>query len=351
MLSLPVPAHFDTDRVGEVWRVRYEDRAQDARAWATEHGLRPASDDAFRICLLAVDVQNTFCIPDFELFVAGRSGTGAVEDNRRLCEFIYRNLGTITKVFPSLDTHHAMQVFHAIWLVDEQGDHPGPYTLVSADDVESGRWRVNPAIADALEIDPDYAARHLARYSRRLAEGGKYDLTIWPYHAMLGGIGHALVSAVEEAVFFHGVARYSRPEFQVKGDNPLTEHYSMLGPEVTEGPDGERIGSRNDELIERLLEFDAVVVAGQAKSHCLAWTIDDLLDGDDERERKLAEHTYLLEDCTSPVVVTGAVDYTDEANAAFERFAAAGSHVVRSSEPLESWPGIADRMSAAADSR
>jgi nicotinamidase-related amidase len=125
----------------------------------------------------------------------------------------------------------------------------------------------------------------------------------------------------------------------------------MLGPEVTEGPDGERIGSRNDELIERLLEFDAVVVAGQAKSHCLAWTIDDLLDGDDERERKLAEHTYLLEDCTSPVVVTGAVDYTDEANAAFERFAAAGSHVVRSSEPLESWPGIADRMSAAADSR
>jgi nicotinamidase-related amidase len=254
-------------------------------------------------------------------------------------------------VFPSLDTHHAMQVFHAIWLVDEQGDHPGPYTLVSADDVESGRWRVNPAIADALEIDPGYAARHLARYSRRLAEGGKYDLTIWPYHAMLGGIGHALVSAVEEAVFFHGVARYSRPEFQVKGDNPLTEHYSMLGPEVTEGPDGERIGSRNDELIERLLEFDAVVVAGQAKSHCLAWTIDDLLDGDDERERKLAEHTYLLEDCTSPVVVTGAVDYTDEANAAFERFAAAGSHVVRSSEPLESWPGIADRMSAAADSR
>jgi nicotinamidase-related amidase len=350
MLSLPVPAHFDNDRVGEVWRVRYEDRARDARAWAEEHGLQPAADDAFRVCLLAVDVQNTFCIPDFELFVAGRSGTGAVDDNRRLCEFIYRNLGTITKVFPSLDTHHAMQVFHAIWLVDEQGDHPGPYTLVSADDVESGRWRVNPAVAEALGLDPDYTARHLSHYARRLAEGGKYDLTIWPYHAMLGGIGHALVSAVEEAVFFHGVARYSRPEFQVKGDNPLTEHYSMLGPEVTEGPDGERIGSRNDELIERLLEFDAVVVAGQAKSHCLAWTIDDLLEGDDERERKLAERTYLLEDCTSPVVVPGAVDYTDEANAAFERFAAAGSHVVRSTQPLSSWPGIADRVSAAAES-
>jgi nicotinamidase-related amidase len=286
-----------------------------------------------------VDVQNTFCIPGFELFVAGRSGTGAVDDNRRLCEFLYRNLGTITQVLPSLDTHQAMQVFHAIWLVDERGDHPAPYTLVSADDVAAGRWRMNAAVAEALGIDAGYAERHLAHYARALAEGGKYDLTIWPYHAMLGGIGHALVSAVEEAVFFHGVARHSRPEFQVKGDNPLTEHYSMLGPEITDGPDGETIAGRNDALIRELLQFDAVVVAGQAKSHCVAWTIDDLLEGDDARERAIAPRTYLLEDCTSPVVVPG-MDYTEEADAAFDRFMAAGMHVVRSTEPIESWPGI-----------
>jgi nicotinamidase-related amidase len=340
MRELPLPAHFDAGRVADVWRVPYEDRAREAPAWAERHDLGPAAEDSFRLCLLAVDVQNTFCIPDFELFVAGRSGSGAVDDNRRLCEFVYRNLRTITQILPSLDTHHAMQVFHAIWLVDEEGNHPAPYTLVSAEDVEAGRWRVNEAVADTLGIGADYAQRHLAHYTRRLAEGGKYDLTVWPYHAMLGGIGHALVSAVEEAVFFHGVARHSRPEFQVKGDNPLTEHYSMLGPEVTEGPDGDRLGGPNTGLIERLLSFDAVVIAGQAKSHCLAWTIDDLLEDDEVRER-LAERTYLLEDCTSPVVVPGAVDYTDEANAAFERYAAAGMHVVRSTDPVESWPGLA----------
>jgi nicotinamidase-related amidase len=104
-----------------------------------------------------------------------------------------------------------MQVFQAIWLVDEHGNHPAPYTLDSADDVATGRWSVNGGVAEALGIDVDYAERHLAHYTRRLAEGGKYDLTIWPYHAMLGGIGHALVSAVEEAVFFHGIARHSRP--------------------------------------------------------------------------------------------------------------------------------------------
>jgi nicotinamidase-related amidase len=156
---------------------------------------------------------------------------------------------------------------------------------------------------------------------------------------MLGGIGHALVAGFEEAVFFHGVARYSNPEFQVKGDRPLTEHYSMLGPEVTEGPEGDPLGGKNTRLIEKLLGFDAVVVAGQAKSHCLAWTIDDLLE-EEELGNRLAERTYLLEDCTSPVVVPGVVDYTDEADAAFLRYAAAGMHVVRSTEPLTSWPGL-----------
>ena len=124
MRELPIPAHFDPARVGEVWRVPYEERAREATAWAEQHGIRRAAEDPFRICLLAVDVQNTFCVPDFELFVAGRSGTGAVDDNRRLCEFVYRNLGTITQVFPSLDTHHAMQIFHAIWLVDEDRQPP-----------------------------------------------------------------------------------------------------------------------------------------------------------------------------------------------------------------------------------
>jgi nicotinamidase-related amidase len=112
---------------------------------------------------------------------------------------------------------------------------------------------------------------------------------------------------------------------------------------VTEGPDGDGLGRRNTELIARLLTFDAVVVGGQAKSHCLAWTIDNLLEDDDLRQ-ELAERIYLLEDCTSPVVVPGIVDYTDEADAAFERFEVAGMHVVRSTDPIERWPGLAQTI-------
>jgi nicotinamidase-related amidase len=332
--ELPLPSHFDPSRVGEIWRVPYQERALDAQAWSEEHGLRPALEDGFRICVVAVDVQNTFCIPGFELYVQG-----AEHDNRRFCEFLYRNLGAITAAIPTLDTHRAMQIFHPIWLIDEDGRHPEPYTLVRPEDVEAGRWRVNPAAVEGAGFEADYAQKHLLDYTRKLARGSKYRLTIWPYHALLGGVSHALVSSVEEAIFFHTIARSSQPEFQVKGDNPLTEHYSILGPEVTEGPDGVTIAGMNDLLIQQLLGYDAIVVAGQAKSHCVAWTIDDLLEGDDEREQALAPRTYLLEDCTSPVVVPG-MDYTGEANAAFERFAEAGMHVVRSTDPIESWPGI-----------
>jgi len=314
---MSLPRHFQPERVGEVWRVHYEERARDAEAWAREQGVTPASEDRLRVCLVAVDIQNTFCTPGFELFVPG-----AVEDSRRLCEFVYRNLGVITEIVPTLDTHQAIQIFHAAFLMDKDGNRPAPYTLVSAEDVELGRWRIDPDIG----VDPDY----LLRYTQELERGGRYQLTVWPYHAMLGGVGHALVSAVEEAFFFHAIARRIAPAFEIKGFNPLTEHYSMLGPEV--------MGEKNEALIGRLLlSFDAVVFAGQAKSHCVAWTIDDLLSHPAAEEQELARRMYLLEDCTSPVVVPGVVDYTEEADDAVRRFADAGMHVVRSTDPIESW--------------
>jgi nicotinamidase-related amidase len=337
--ELTLPPHHAPERVGEVWKVDYEARFADAVAWAEEHDLTPATEDRFRTCLLLVDVQNTFCTPGFELFVTGRSGTGALDDGRRLCEFLYRNLGSLTQVVATLDTHQAFQIFHAPFLVDEAGEHPRPFTLASADDVASGRWHVDPRAAETLGVDPAYAQEHLLAYTRALADGGKYELTIWPFHAMLGGIGHALVSAVEEAVFFHAAARRSQTQFEAKGQNPLTEHYSALGPEVLTDFEGEPLGTRNTALIERLLSYDAVLVAGQAKSHCVAWTVDDLLRDPTVRDRGLLGRLYLLEDCTSPVVVPGAVDYTDYADEAFARFADAGAHVVRSTEPMASWPG------------
>ncbi len=348
--NMPVPPHFRSDKVGQLWRVEYERIASAASEWAQRYELRSAGEDEFRICLILVDVQNTFCIPDFELFVAGRSGRGAVDDNIRLAEFIYRNLHNITEIFPTMDTHQAMQIFHSIFFVDEDGNHPEPYTQITVSDIEEGKWRFNDQLAPSISHSSEYIRKHLLHYTRELRKSGKYDLTIWPYHAMLGGLGHALVSSIEEAIFFHTISRYSQPYIHIKGDHPLTEHYSVLRPEVSSGPDGKPLSSRSESLFERpagsetiyqkLTDFDAILIAGQAKSHCVSWTISDLLHKAKTNDNNVAEKIYILEDCTSCVVIPGVIDYTDRADEAFKEFSAAGMNIVRSTDSISSWPGI-----------
>ncbi|MDJ0697884.1 MAG: cysteine hydrolase family protein [Mastigocoleus sp. MO_167.B18] len=338
-IQLPIPPHFEATKVGEVWRVTYQEIATLAHFWRKKYHIQPASTDKARVCLLLIDVQNTFCIPNFELFVGGKSGNGAVEDNVRLCEFIYHNLGVITSIIPTMDTHKAMQIFHPVFWVNEAGEHPIPaVTNITPDDIAKGIWKVNPAVAYSVtNNDENLLQKQAYNYVHKLTQNGKYPLTIWPYHSMLGGIGHALVSAIEEAIFFHNLIRESQTQFEIKGNNPLTENYSVLSPEVLEGFDKNPIAQKNTALIEQLLEFDAVIIAGQAKSHCVAWTIEDLLNEIQQVDIKQAQKIYILEDCTSPVVVPEVVDYTETADAAFTKFAASGMHLVKSSEPISKW--------------
>jgi nicotinamidase-related amidase len=371
-MTTPIPSHFDPSTVGSIWRVPYQARATEALAYAQSHGLSPAHADKARVCLLAIDVQNTFCLPDFELFVGGRSGVGAVEDTRRLCEFVYRHLDVITEIVPTMDTHAATQIFHALFWINRSGEHPEPMSSISFEDIESGKWQVNPAVAAALasstassvanvsvanvkesigdaasntasdtedpesnvKLNIESFARH---YAKQLSCNGKYPLTIWPYHSMLGGIGHALVPAFEEACFFHNIARTSQTRFEAKGDNPLTENYSILSPEVLSNELGHPIAQKNNRLIQHLLSFDAVIVAGQAKSHCVAWTISDLLAEIQAVDPALASKVYLLEDCSSAVVVPGVVDFTEAADATYQQFAKAGMNLVTSVSDLRSW--------------
>jgi nicotinamidase-related amidase len=335
--SLPLPPYHEEEKVSQVWRVPYQERAEQARKWAEDHQIKPARIDGFKIAFLGIDLQNTFCIPDFELFVAGRSGMGAVEDCKRICEFIYRNLGVLTRIYMTMDTHMAVQIFHPIFLVDDKGEHPPPLTMVTEADIASGRWRFNPDIAESLDILPENGQEHLRHYTHKLKGKKKYDLTVWPYHAMLGGIGHALVSSVEQAVFFHTIARQIQAEFVVKGQLAKTESYSAIGPEVLEDKDGEQIARKDQTIIKLVEDYDIVIIAGEAKSHCVSWTIDDLLAEIKVGDEKLAQKVYLLEDCTSPVVVPGVVDYSDEADSSFQRFAEAGMHIVRSTDPIKDW--------------
>ncbi|MBD3382816.1 MAG: isochorismatase [candidate division Zixibacteria bacterium] len=339
--ELPLPAHYYKSRIDQVYKVNYQKLAEEAISWRKEHQLNAEYMPGHRICLLLIDCQNTFCTPGFELFVAGRSGNAAVLDSARICEFVYKNIGLFSDIIASMDTHRALQIFHPIFLVDKNGDYPEPNTQISLDDIKSGRYMVNPDITDNFDGQSQKRLQdYLEYYVRQLEQSGRLQLMIWPYHAMLGGIGHALVSAIEEALFFFTMTRQRQPHIEIKGEIPMAENYSIFRPEVDRDENGQKIASENKTFFDRILGYDRILIAGQAKSHCVAWTVEDLLLEIQSRDPNLAEKVYLLEDCSSAVVIPNAVDFTEQAESAFERFARAGMKLVKSTDPISSWPGM-----------
>ena len=341
--ELPVPAAYRSAQAAR-WDHRFDAAALAARAaaWRARHRIAPAAEDRARIELLLVDCQRDFCLPEGALYVGGRSGRGALEDTDRIVRFLYRNLRRITGVTATLDTHHPFQIFFADFWVDAEGGALAPYREVTAEQVRRGEARPDPALASFLAGgDRAWLERQALDYCARLEAAGKYRLYLWPPHCLAGGDGHALVGAVQEARLFHAWCRRAPGRLAVKGEAPLTENYSALAPEVTVAHDGRALGRLDRELIERLLASDAIVVAGQAASHCVKATVEDLIAAARERDPALVSRIWLLEDGMSAVAVPDPArpgeflaDFTADAERALAAFAAAGARRIRSTEPL-----------------
>ncbi|HEY8485576.1 MAG TPA: hypothetical protein VIL13_13260 [Longimicrobiales bacterium] len=341
--ELPLPPFYNPENASR-WDYEPDHQAllEAAIRWRAEHGIQPAALDRIRIHLLLIDLQKDFCFPEGALYVGGRSGRGAIEDNDRIARFIYRNLGIITGITCTLDTHFPYQIFFPAFWLGPDGAPPRPHQEVTVEDIREGRLRPNPALADWLASgDYSWLLRQVEFYCEELARAGKYRLYLWPPHVILGSAGHTLAGVIQEARMFHAYARVAKDWTEVKGTNPLTEYYSALGPEVSKTWDGKVLEEPNPQFLERLLASDAVIIAGQAASHCVRSTIEDLLT---RVEPRLARKVYILEDCMSPVAVPDPerpgsflFDFTPQAEEALARFAEAGMHVVKSTEPIESW--------------
>jgi nicotinamidase-related amidase len=144
---------------------------------------------------------------------------------------------------------------------------------------------------------------------------------------------------------FHAFVRGSQSWVEIKGGNPLTESYSVLGPEVRSCFDGTPLAQRNSELLEALGRSDALLIAGEASSHCVKNTLEDLMRDAAAGRAQLAKRVYVLTDCMSAVAVPDGrggflADFTEHAEQALERFKAAGMHLVKSTDPLSAWPGL-----------
>lgn len=220
--------------------------------------LAPADADTHKVALVLVDMQVDFIHPNGALYVPG-----AVEDSKRIVEWLYRNVAQVTKVYASLDSHYPIQIFSPTWWQGADGKHPYPYTVITSKDVKNHTWT------------PIYEPEWSVDYVKELENQHRKELMIWPYHTLVGTPGHDLTPSLYEAISYHTAARQAQPQFITKGEIAKTEHYSMLEPEVkvSEHPQG----TLNTTFLDDLKEFDLIYIAGEAKSHCVLETVNSIM--------------------------------------------------------------------------
>lgn len=255
-----------------------KEHIQDMLALGQSENIKPASQDRKRNLLLAIDVQNDFMEGIGSLAVLGSRG-----DVQRLSQWMYHNIASLTQVICSLDCHSMMQVFHPVWWVDQDGNHPSPFTIITYEDVVKGIWTaVNGENERSLE------------YLQNLEKENKKKLCIWPYHCLEGTAGAKLESQFTKMLYFHAAARSTAPRLIYKGQNPYSEMYGIIKAEY----DPEHYV--NYEVLDALSQYDAIYIAGQASSHCVLASLIQILEHFADN-RALTSRITLLEDCMSPI--------------------------------------------------
>lgn len=221
-------------------------------------GLPPPREK--RRVLLLIDPQNDFIADGAPLKVPG-----AIEDAKRVAEAISMNAKRIDQIVVTLDTHQRMHIAHPTFWKAPDGSHPKPFTEITLTDVRKGDW---------LPVVEAFYGWSLT-YLMELEKENRFKLTIWPEHCLVGTKGHAVVDSIAAALHDWEHQRASAVDYLLKGNNALTEHYSCFKAEVPRPDDP--LTNLNAKLVTMLDSFDEIIVAGQALSHCVNYSMRDLV--------------------------------------------------------------------------
>jgi len=268
----------------DVLKGAYPARVSEFAEEGRRAGLTSAHKDSEKIALILVDYQYDFVDPKGALYVPGSE-----HDINRLLKWFYRNAHKITSIYASLDTHLPFQIFFGSWWKNgETGEPPSPRTIISVEDVLAKTW------VPVFQEEVDWSIK----YVEKLQHKKKKPLMIWPYHAMVGTMGHLLSTPISEAIAWHSAARKTQPSYIVKGRTRRSEYYGIFGPEVAEPEDAE--SGLNIALLDAIMRNDKIYVAGEAKSHCVLESAKQLVDHFGNKS-DILQRLHFLKDCTSSI--------------------------------------------------
>jgi len=234
--------------------------------------------------LLIIDPQNSFCNPGD---AAGNSRgslyvEGADQDMKRLASWINANENEIDFIGVTLDMHQPNDIAHPNFWQDKNGKFPAPFSVITAKEVEDGKWT------------PRFDPTTCLNYLKELEAQGEFPHVIWPVHCVIGSEGAAIYEPLmqsiskwtEQGKFFQTVA---------KGTYPFTEYFGAFHAQI---PDAKRPETQlNHALIKTLEQYQNVYLAGEAKSHCVANSLKQVLN----EAPNLASKFIILEDAMSNV--------------------------------------------------
>jgi len=258
--------------------------------------------------LFLIDVQNDFH-PGGSLAVPGSD-----EDAARLVSFINKNSSSIDRIIVTLDTHHRIDMSHPrFWISIEEDKksekiHPPPFTVIKnedigtkwkpRDDLDLGEYTIDHNLFANKSIHSNDGKLDLVMYCKEytsiLEQQGRFVHCIWPEHCLIGTAGHNVYAPIQEALLDWEDKHRRNVMYCNKGDHILTESYSVFQAEV---PVNQQT-SFNFELFDHLRKSDKIWVCGQALSHCVNYSVRDLVEKWPKEERS---KIHLLKNCTSPV--------------------------------------------------
>ena len=236
-----------------------------------------------RLQLLVIDPQNDF----MDIDGAALPVPGASADMDRLAGLLDALQPRVDEVVVTLDSHPGVGIERTTFWCAGDGAPVPPFTMVSAAQARAGSYRPrDPALQAEVQT-----------YLDQLEAGSGRTLIVWPVHCVLGTWGHAIQHRLAQSLAGWESAHARNSDKVLKGRNPMTEQYSAFRAEVPRADDAAT--HLNAGLLARLGAGGAtVLVAGEALSHCVAASGEDMLAGMDDTR---LSNTVFLTDCMSPV--------------------------------------------------
>jgi nicotinamidase-related amidase len=233
--------------------------------------------------LLIIDPQNDF----LDIEGAALPVPGAHADMTRLAAWLQQHRVAVQAVTVTLDSHPSVGIERTSFWLQADGRDAAPFGVVTAAAVRAGQWRPRNATRTA----------EVLAYLDALEAPGQRQLVVWPVHCVLGTWGHNIQTELARSIADWEMHSGQLCDKVLKGLNPMTEQYSAFRAEVPRADDPRT--ALNRPLLARLAAGTApLLVAGEALSHCVAASVQDMLT---QLPPARLRQTVLLTDCMSPV--------------------------------------------------